>query len=91
MLTTVFVVAITIAAELSSSLKSTLASLTGHHWITKSVATILVYAFFFPVFARGSAPVRADQAARSLYLLIVTAFAGAAILTGYFIWHFAAS
>lgn len=89
-LATAFVVGITIAAELSASLKSTLASITGHHWVTKSAATVLVYAVLLAVFSRSSVPARPEQAARSLYTLVVAAFAGAALLTGYFLWHFMA-
>ena len=84
----VFVVVITIAAEMSAPLKSALASMTGHHWVTKSVASVLLYALAFAFFARSSAPVRPDQAARSVRLLVATSFAGAAVLTGYFLWHF---
>ncbi|MFA5854185.1 MAG: hypothetical protein WC866_03795 [Patescibacteria group bacterium] len=86
----VFVVAITIAAEMSAPLKTALASMTGHHWVTKSVASVLIYMLLFAFFARSATPVRADQAARSVHLLVATSFAGAAALTGYFLWHFLA-
>ena len=42
-LTVVFVVLITIAAELSPSLKDLLKNLTGHHWVSKSILSVALY------------------------------------------------
>lgn len=43
-LTIVFVVVITIWAELSAPLKDWLKNLSGHHWTSKSILSVLLYA-----------------------------------------------
>lgn len=42
-ITVVFVVVITVWAELFAPLKNWLASLSGHHWTSKSIFSVLVY------------------------------------------------
>lgn len=49
-LTIVFVVVITIWAELSAPLKNWLANFSGHHWTSKSIFSALVYAVATGVF-----------------------------------------
>ena len=42
-ITSVFVVVITISAELSPALKASLTSFSGHHWTSKSIFTALIF------------------------------------------------
>lgn len=53
-LSIVLIAAVTIGSELSSALKQLLSSIGGHHWIGKSVLSLLAYAVLYLVFARVS-------------------------------------
>ena len=80
-------VVITVWAEFSPALKATLKSITGHHWVTKSYLTMLVYAaimaaIYFKV--PNPSPVKMIK---SLNYLIALAFAGSIILIVFFLWH----
>ncbi|OGN27340.1 MAG: hypothetical protein A2941_01840 [Candidatus Yanofskybacteria bacterium RIFCSPLOWO2_01_FULL_49_17] len=84
----IFIAVITIWAELSPALKAALKTLSGHHWLTKSIAIVIVYilvSFLVHLFVRDPSVVKVR---RSLYMLIsTTVLAGIAIL-GFFVWHY---
>ena len=85
----IFVTAITVAAELSPALKNILAGLAGHHWLTKSIGVLVVYAaslalsYMFP-------PKQISQTAlrRSLFLATVFVWIGFAIILLFFVQHY---
>ena len=80
-----FTVALTIAAEFSASLKNFLASVTGHHWVTKSVAAIVLYAAIYLIFMRLPEPRSIKKEA--MWALWSAILGGAAIFL-FFVWHF---
>lgn len=86
-LNTIVVVSITMWAELSPELKQWLTNFSGHHWTTKSIFSLLVYAlttgllFFLP----GSK--HTVQIKRALTSLIGATALGVIILTTFFTAH----
>ena len=80
-----FVVVITIWADLAPALKDWLKSVTGHHWVTKSLGVVLVYLvalFLFYVFGKEG------NTRRALNLLIFVTVLGFAALLGFYILHY---
>ena len=86
-LTIIFLVVITIWAELAPPLKDWLKAFSGHHWTSKSIFSVLLYtlltAIFYLIF-RGP-----DGAAlrRALSLLIISTILGVLALTAFFTGH----
>jgi len=84
----IVVTAITVWAELDAGLKAWLASITGHHWVSKSWLAIIVYAVFLAIFyakAKQSSEVKLSQA---VWLLVASAILGFVVLTGFFFIHY---
>jgi len=50
-MTIAWVAVVTICSELSSTFKELLASIGGHHWIGKSVLSLVVFGVLYGVFA----------------------------------------
>ena len=85
------VVAMTISAELSASFKEWLASFTGHHWITKSWASIIVFVLFLAVFRLTKKFVSERETARALFVLEVSAVLGFFAILGFYSYEFFAA
>lgn len=86
----VFVVVVTIVGELSPEFKALLKGLTSHHWITKSIGSLVVYAVAYPiVYATHRNPTDRSVAGH-LWALFVVTLLGIATLTLFFIQHFLA-
>lgn len=86
-ITIVAVVAMTIGAELSAPFKSWLASFTGHHWVTKSWASIIIFGLTFALIyalAKNADQVRTRQA---LIILQIMAVVGFAAILGFYIYE----
>ncbi len=86
-LAVVFAVVITIWAELTPALKTWLASLSGHHWTSKSLLTLLIYTVSFAYAYSTAKNVTANKLGRMLNYLIVVTMAGTVIIIGFYIWH----
>ena len=85
--TTTIVVAIvmTIWSELSSTFKDFLRSVTGHHWVTKSVFLFII--FFAVYFLYSKSDDNLDVLKESL-LVIIASILAVIVITGFFIIHF---
>lgn len=87
LITVIFVVVITVWAELSAPLKDWLKNFSGHHWTTKSIFSVVVYAAsavaLYALFREGSG----GGARRSLVLLLSGAVLGTIVLTLFFTGH----
>jgi hypothetical protein len=85
----VAVTAVTIAGELSEPFKNWIKGFTGHHWITKSWLSIIVFFLGYMIVravVRDPAPVRVR---RMLGMLVTFAFLGTAAFFILFFWeHF---
>ncbi|MEK7217959.1 MAG: hypothetical protein AAB728_00685 [Patescibacteria group bacterium] len=86
-LAVVAVTAITVAADLRPPFKTFLASLTGHHWISKGLVALVLCALVF--LALLPIPFRPSPAAvrRSLWILVWASLLGTAVLTAFFVWE----
>ena len=81
----VVVTFLTIISELSSPFKSFLASLTGHHWVTKSVISVVL--FFVLYFLLSKVEDNLDVLKEATIVIIVTIL-GSLTIFGFYVWHF---
>lgn len=86
----IFVVVVTIAGELSPSFKAFLKVLTTHHWITKSVGSLVVYVVAYPIVYATHRNPTDKSVAGHLWALFGVTVIGTATLTLFFIQHFLA-
>lgn len=79
--TIALIAATTIGSELSASFKQLLSSISGHHWVGKSVLSLVVFGVLYPVFAKVS---RDTFSIKDTWLLIASVVvSGKAILIFY--------
>ena len=80
------IVVLTILGELSNSFKTFLEDITGHHWVTKGVFSLI---FFVIVYFLTSKTVKdsVDLTYQIIYT-IIAAILGGTIIFGFYIWHF---
>ena len=84
--TVVFIVVLTIWAELSKPFKTVLASMTGHHWVTKGIVAVIFFVIVYALlFKRDSNLVNSEKYV--LQTVLITILAGLAIFS-FFTWHF---
>jgi hypothetical protein len=83
-----FTVAITIAAEQSAPLKNQLKAISGHHWTTKSIISILVYlTVMFLIYAMSMNPTP-RRLNRILYSVSASALIGYVVLLVFYLTHY---
>lgn len=82
------VVAMTIGAEISAPFKSWLAGLTGHHWVTKSWASIVIFALFFYAFQSANKNISASEARKALVVLELFSILGFLAVLGFYLYEF---
>ncbi|MFA5947170.1 MAG: hypothetical protein WC813_04070 [Patescibacteria group bacterium] len=87
-ITIFFVVIVVIWAEEAAGLKDWLKNLSGHHWTTKSIFSVAVYALFTALFYVMPFKPQVDHLKKALTFALVTTLCGVIILAGYFTWHF---
>ena len=85
-LTICLIVVLTILGELSKSFKTFLASITGHHWVAKSVFSLI---FFVIIYFLLSKTVKdgTDSIHQTIYTIIAVILGGI-IIFGFYVWHF---
>lgn len=86
-ITIVFVVLITIWAELSASLKDWLKNFSGHHWTSKSIFSALLYTLDVMILYFAPLTYDAGRLKRTLGWLIGFTALGTLILTLFFTGH----
>ncbi len=88
--TVAIIVAVTIGAELSAGFKSWLAGFTGHHWVTKCLLSLIVFAAFYFVFHLSTSQDDrlVKNARRALILLQISIILGFIAILGFYIYHF---
>ena len=87
----IFVVLITIAAEVSPALKTILKNMTGHHWVSKSVLDIIVFAIAYPMVYATHRDASDGSVAIHLWVLIACVIVGTLLITGFFVRHYLAA
>ena len=85
----VFVVLVTIYGEFAAPFKNWLAALSGHHWTTKSILSVLIYLLAAGIIYAVRKEVAPEEAKRSLGYLFWAVIAGALALLGFFTAHYA--
>lgn len=86
-ITIVFVAVITVWAELSAPLKAWLANFSGHHWTSKSIFSVLLYAVATALLYWLSRGENDKSLTRAInYLLVFTAL-GVVAVTLFFTGH----
>ena len=83
-LTIILIAVLTTYRELSKPFKELLASITGHHWVTKSVLSV---AFFILVYFLLSKQDSVDVGRESLYVVWATVLSGL-VISVFYVWHF---
>jgi hypothetical protein len=87
-LTIIATVIVTVWAELSAPFKSYLKALTGHHWVSKSWMTAILFSIFLiAVWFIAREEIRNETVRKSFWVLIALSLLGSAVLTGFFAWH----
>lgn len=86
-LTIVFVVVITIWAELAAPLKDWLKNFSGHHWVSKSIFSLLVYIIFTKIFYFTLNEPSENKIRQLLIWLLITTAIGVVTLTAFYTGH----
>ncbi len=86
-ITIVFVVVITIWAELFAPLKTWLANFSGHHWTSKSIFSVLIYVVATLVLYLFPNKHREGHIKRALELVLVVTLLGVIVITLFFTGH----
>jgi len=85
-LTICLIVVLTILGELSEFFKTFLTSITGHHWVTKGVFSLI---FFVIIYFLTSKIVKdGDDLTRQIIYTIIATILGAIIIFEFYLWHF---
>ncbi|WP_232700657.1 hypothetical protein [Halobacterium wangiae] len=78
-----FVTAVSIATELSPGLKDLIASVFAHHWLGKSILTLVVFGLIVAV-----TPQRQFDDRRWANYVLVSVIVGSLLILGYFFFHY---
>ena len=87
-ITIVVVVAVTTLGELSAPFKNWLTGFTGHHWITKSWLSLIIFALCYGVFRITRPSVNESQTNKALLVLEVITILGFLAILGFFVYEF---
>ena len=87
-ITIAIVLGLTLGAELSASFKVWLTGFTGHHWITKSWISIIVFILFFIIFKTIKKSTTETQTRTALNLLQISIILGFVTILGFYIYEF---
>ena len=86
-ITIIFVVVITIWAEFSAPLKDWLNNFSGHHWTSKSIFSVLLYAVATMVLYLSPYKHGDDRLKKTLGFLLASTVLGTVILALFFTGH----
>ncbi|MEK9175001.1 MAG: hypothetical protein AAB795_00240 [Patescibacteria group bacterium] len=82
------VTVVTISAELSVSFKNWLAGFTGHHWVTKSYLSFIVFVLFYIIFSATKKSPSNRETQKALLVLQVFAILGFVTILGFYFYEF---
>lgn len=81
-------VAATVWGELSPPLKEALKNITGHHWITKGIGSLIVFGIFFALAYVWGRNISVDKIRMSFRLLFFITIAATFVIFLFFVWHY---
>ena len=84
-------VAVTIYMEYSPAFKVFLTSLTSHHWISKSLGSLILYSLLWFILYKSLGDRNEQQAKRALWSLFVFTILSALAIFLFYVWHFLAT
>ena len=84
----VTMVVVTVASEFSVPFKNWLASFTGHHWVTKSWLSVIVFVLMFGVLRVSFKTVDATKTKHALMALQLSAVLGFLVILGFYTYEF---
>lgn len=87
-ITIIVVVAMTIGAELSVPFKNWLVGFSGHHWVTKSWISAIVFVVFFCAFRFLGKPVGESQTKKALIVLQAVSVLGFLAILGFYTYEY---
>lgn len=87
-LTVIVITVVTICGELSLAFKDFIKSFTGHHWLTKSALSLLVYFGGLVLFYLLPQNIGPNTIRRGLIFLIIITLAGSLAVFLFFVWHY---
>ncbi len=83
--TTILTVVLTIWTELSQKFKDLLTSVTGHHWVTKSIFAVILFIFLTAVFSKSTEEISIKKEIQSVLWAVIL---GSLIIFLFYVWHF---
>jgi len=86
-ITIVFVAVITVWAELFAPLKDWLKNFSGHHWTSKSIFSVLLYAVATAVLYRARYTPNEDRLRKALVSLLISLVLGIIVLATFYTGH----
>tara|TARA_Y100000310_G_scaffold28141_1_gene26788 strand:- start:3189 stop:3488 length:300 start_codon:yes stop_codon:yes gene_type:complete len=86
-LTVLFITFMTIVGEINKPFKEFLASITGHHWLTKSVLSVVFFVIAYALLSKTKKELNTEKDIS--HTIIITILSFLAILF-FFIWHYIA-
>ena len=86
-ITMITMVAVILMAEYVASFNTFLASLTGHHWVTKSVLDVVLFVVLFLVLGMVMKKDKKEPM-KGIMATVVVGVISIAVLAGFFILHY---
>lgn len=86
LITVWFIVVITLLSEVSSPFKDFLTGVTGHHWVTKGVFSLVLFVLLYLLLVKIVK--ESDDGVSWIYYTIASVIVGGLIIFGFFVWHF---
>ena len=77
---------LTILGELSKSFKTFLTSITGHHWVTKGVVSLIFFVIIYFLISK-TVKDNVDSINETIYTATAVILGGL-IIFGFYVWHF---
>ena len=84
--TILVITVVTIVGEVSAPLMKFMASLTGHHWVTKNIFSVILFLLLLAVASRG--PSEKKSSPTGLIWTVVTSVACSIALLAFFVMDF---
>ncbi len=83
--TTILTVVLTIWTEFSKKFKDLLTSVTGHHWVTKSVFAVILFILLTAAFSKST---EETSIKKEIQYVLWAVILGSLIIFLFYIWHF---
>lgn len=83
----IFITAITIAADLILPIKDWLKNVFSHHWVGKSISSLVLFALFFVISYFSPAKPDIEKLKKRLYALIWLSIISPVLIFLFFIWE----